>query len=413
MKTSPLSINTPFPRNRQRNYLSAINRKWGNWTLTQSGGGVAPVVSGETLTVATGGAVGYSLAVLDLTGILAPYINRPVCLSFEIVSKTGGALGGPTMSLNGVYTVSGGTLNIAAVTGTGRYACQFMLSAVTSPTLWIGIGSNGVNDTADVSVVIQSATLEVLSPLTAGPYFEGLSAQAEVFRGYIPRHTLSGNSTGLVTFDRSDTVSSARIQGLLVGDSFGTSSFVAGSWPASFLLRYPHFALFNACTAGVTLQTNAANIASILTLPETDQSGLSTPSFAVLQGGINDALSNVTYGSVAVLTAMMGSIKTQAVAARAAGIKTIICMGIGPASGSVSYVPANGHQAIITAYNGMLESYCRLNGYGFVDTYRLLASELNDISLDPVYDSGDALHPNQWGAAVLAKEVFNVYCELS
>lgn len=413
MKAQPAILAPALPRDRQRNYISAINRKWANWTLAQFGGGVAPVVAGETITFAIGGAPGYSLAILDLTAILAIGTNRPWALSFEVLSISGGARTRNTLSLNGIYTLVGGSVTVAPVGVTGRYGCQFLLSAVTSPTLWVGIGADGVNDTANTTVVIRRPVLEYLSPQTAGPYFEGLNAQSELFRSYVPKNTLSGDSTGLVTFDRSQAVPSVRSLGIIIGDSFSTSQFVSGGWPAEFTNRYPQFAWFNMGTAGVTLQTNAANIASILALPETDISGALLPSFAVIQGGINDVVASATYGSHAVAFAMMASFKTMANAVKAAGIKSIIGMGIGPASGSVSYVAANGHQSLIVSYNAWLEAYCRSQGYGFVDTYRILASEVNDISIDTVYTSGDALHPNQYGSAMLAKEVYHEFCELS
>jgi lysophospholipase L1-like esterase len=116
------------------------------------------------------------------------------------------------------------------------------------------------------------------------------------------------------------------------------------------------------------------------------------PTFIVVQGGINDIVGGASLSDMqANVVTIMGLIK-------AAGIFPVF-WNVGPAAGTVP------HKDLIDSYNAWLKTYCDAQGASYIDAYAALVDPAVPRALNPVYDSGDGIHPNTAGyEAVVAPD---------
>lgn len=167
---------------------------------------------------------------------------------------------------------------------------------------------------------------------------------------------------------------------IVVGDSFGNEF---GEYP--YLLD---ITAENYCVAGDRLildiePTYATDVANRLT----------TTTIAVIQGGVNDILNAEVLGDIQ--TALTSCVTT----AKAAGLDVVV-VNIGPWKNYVGW--SAGEQTTTDNYNAWLATQDSVQGFTLVDIYTALESGSSADELDASYDSGDGLHPNAAGSAVVA-----------
>lgn len=142
---------------------------------------------------------------------------------------------------------------------------------------------------------------------------------------------------------------------------------------------------------------------AITTPEETDNKDVK-PTFAIVQGGINDILQDSTFAAPSGLS-LMSSLDKVCEGLKSSGINKIVIMNVMPAMFSASFSLTTGDQESIEAYNKASAAYAAKKGYGYVDAYSALKSQVNPVTFEAVYNSGDNIHPSADGGALLANLV--------
>lgn len=399
----------------QENSLQLGMRKWGTGTIVTGNGGTGSIV-GEDAILQTNGPTGFAYIDLNINSIVP--INRNICISVGIQSA-GDAFVNNNIILSGTYTSVGGktSAKISKPTVPGdRFGIRFVLSSQGGVALRIGIdvlqtGTEGSNRT----LIIRRPVLEVIDPLTPSKqcYNEGIpahSASVKSYRADTSYHEPS-NDRGIITFTKIYTRKiPSYAYGVIIGDSISISYLSPTGWPNILSRAHPEYAFWLLAKGGLPLTNIASWINEELDHPsETDVMDI-YPSFAIIQGGIND----VVMGSYEKLSLqnMIISMETIIRALIAHNIQKIVFINIHPFGGHVNYTLGRGDDETILRYNAWLKSYADDNYYGYVDAYTLLKDSTDPRLLNAAYSIGDGLHLNAIGSDIIANSVEHILAEL-
>jgi lysophospholipase L1-like esterase len=83
----------------------------------------------------------------------------------------------------------------------------------------------------------------------------------------------------------------------------------------------------------------------------------------------------------------------------------VVLINVGPSAAYAGFSTINGDQESIESYNHWLRGFALSQGFGFVDMYKALGAPTNAPVIDNKYNSGDNLHPNADGGALIARLV--------
>ena len=387
-----------------RNLLPTLTAKWAGWTQFVGGGGSISI-SGEEVTISTNGALGFGFLLFDVT----PYVAANATISFSVeVRNAAGAWVQENIGAYGVHTISAGaTSQIFGAHQSGdRFGFRCNLSALTGFVIRVGIGSNGVAEGSAKTLVLRRPTLEIGLVDNGSAYLEGIRPQSHCVFPYLANPTLSnGNTTGKVTVNRSLAANvNSDHYGVIIGDSISDEHFSGSDWPFWLQLRHPSIALLSLAEPGKRLSAFASAMPGAITSPEETDNTSVKPTFAIVQGGINDILQDSTFAAPAGLS-LMSSLDTVCQGLRSSGINKIVILNVMPAMFSASFSQTTGDQESILAYNNASAAYAAKYGYGYVDAYSALRSAVNPVTFDVLYNSGDNLHPSADGGALLANLV--------
>ena len=175
----------------------------------------------------------------------------------------------------------------------------------------------------------------------------------------------------------------------VVGDSF---SDAAGEWPTLILTTTESVAA-GGDEVIVDIQPNyAANLAA--------RAGGTVVTQAFLQGGVNDIrIAGATAAQILAATAAM-----VATALATENIERVFVLGIAPWKNHAGPNPwTAAHQIVTDEYNALLAANQATYSYTYVNIYDPLEGPADELAA--MYDSGDGIHPNAAGHAVIAAAV--------
>lgn len=274
------------------------------------------------------------------------------------------------------------------ITEAGRWCIVFNPSA-SSSLLRLGIG---IVDNETViegeQIVLEDPFLYELADQNAEP--PEWVGSSPVIVPYDNPCTLASNvitqaAYGTVQpFKRSDVV-------LFAGDSFGNDPT---EYPTLIRDTY-QIEAYNIHESNAQLDTIGANLSAFIASPTLHLPNSNFPKVAVLQGGINDIVNDVT------LETMQSRVNANIEAARTADmIPVVLCVAPWKAHASWSA----GRQTVTDAYNAWLLARTDILT---VNIYGPLEDPSTTDTLLSAYDSGDGLHPSTAGHAVIQARVTN------
>lgn len=177
-------------------------------------------------------------------------------------------------------------------------------------------------------------------------------------------------------------------------EGFGTAPMIGDSLtngiaPAFNTNAASTLALTNSGVGGDTLAQIQARLSSVI----------AGKRWVVIQGGINDLVSADASTNAAMEATMTAMINT----CLSAGV-TPVLVNVGPWKNQASWDATK--QGYTDVYNAWLASYASTNSLPFFDMYSLMESPAD--TLNAAYDSGDGLHPNATGYALIAQSLKNI-----
>ncbi len=167
------------------------------------------------------------------------------------------------------------------------------------------------------------------------------------------------------------------ILGFVVGDSIS-----AGTWPP----------LLNTTVNDFAGGGNKLIVHIEPTYQSKVDNAINTTVYTVIQGGVNDAVAGETLADIkTALTSIVTSATT-------GGLTTLV-MGMTPWKNNVNWTSAL--QTLTDDYNTWLAAQASIQGFTYLDIYTALEDPGTD-ELLAANDSGDGLHPNATGDAIVA-----------
>jgi lysophospholipase L1-like esterase len=206
-----------------------------------------------------------------------------------------------------------------------------------------------------------------------------------------------GNTFSFIAiFDGLDVSAAAPSTVVVMGDSISDGLNLAADsdtrWPDRLAARVAPLglAVVNSGISGDDVTYDQATAPGIATRWSTDALGQAGVRTVIMQGGINDIRTNVP------VTTLEASVQQLVVLAHNAGVRVLLAT-LTPMAGSSGDTAAE--ESARSAYNAWV-----LAGSSGADGVVDFAAALDGGTgaLAPAYDSGDHLHPNAAGAAVMA-----------
>ncbi|NDD64455.1 MAG: hypothetical protein EBZ36_10850, partial [Acidobacteria bacterium] len=322
------------------NNLSLSGSIGTNYLLRFSSGALAPITSGF-VTVSVGAATQLVVATQPVAGISGALMTmRPVVevrdsgnnlvttaapqVSVEIVSGSGGQLGGSTTvtAANGIADFSG--LTLAGTVGT-NYVLRFSSTGATFAAL-TGSTATVTSNSVSVSGVGSATRLAVLTQPTGGPSGAALARQPVV---------VIQDSGGNTVTNASTTVTVALVSGtglagtLSVPTTGGTAAFtnlaLTGTVATNFVLRFTAPGLTDADSNVVNVLPGAATNLAIVTPPTGGASGSlmsPAPVIAIRDAQGNTVTSSIATVSVAILSGADGTLSGTTTVSAVNGLAT-------------------------------------------------------------------------------------------
>lgn len=271
-------------------------------------------------------------------------------------------------------------INVPTTSGT---RCGFIFTPVNSGTanlrLGLGVGGNMSSQT----MTIHNPAIQVFSEYgdTFDGYGTGLELSTET-----PGYRFVSGSSGVIEPAQKIAIGyyfSKYSNMLAAGDSFANDGV---DWPAQLRAIVGNAVTVNA-EAGWKL-TNKI-VPAALTSVASGQYGA-----IAIQGGVNDASALIDQQDI------RDAVTSLVIAARSKEMKVLIA-NISPWKGAAGWTAPKG--SISDSYNTWLASGALGEDVEIVDIYSALDDPGNPGYILPAYDSGDGLHPNVAGMAVIAE----------
>lgn len=123
--------------------------------------------------------------------------------------------------------------------------------------------------------------------------------------------------------------------------------------------------------------------------------------YAVILAGINDVKADTAAATIETnLNELWTHVKN------GTGRHLIVCT-LTPFNGSSEYTAPR--QEVLETVNTWINETAPTLGYTVIDLYTALGDPADPTKLNPAYDSGDGLHPNDAGLNVMAREIATAY----
>jgi len=354
---------------------------WAQWSkFEQNGGTITYGGTGNDELIASGPAGARAF----VTGYFNVKAGRCYVVTFDML-QTGNNINDTKQFVSGV-AIAAGTDHISLTSIPGRWGFRFQASADGIMTFRLGAGTTTglVNAT---TVRLKHPMVEEIDNLTDNfsPWIR--DETAAITRGMNLR--FGQDVQQVIAADNTSDIDGP-ITGyshmIAIGDSFANDVY---DWP-QVLPEYLPAAVNGYGWSGGKLTNEIASLWKSEIATGRGWTG------AVIQGGVNDLSSQTA-------TAMMNAVDTMVRQGKSAGIHDYAMVNISPFGASATWTAWKQNTA--RRYNEMLENYCLEHGFAYVDIYSPLDDAATPGTMTAAYDSGDGLHPNQAGMALIAQTI--------
>lgn len=297
-------------------------------------------------------------------------------------------------------TVSGSDASVTELiiqdgTASARHCVRFTVSASSSGIIRLGLGSSG-NDTSSV-----------LSEVLSKPFLYEIPSLTSEVPDYLP-----SNSVGVYNYEVQNTVAAngqitevsatptnftnpaLNKVGMFIGDSYSND---LTEWPDQLVKADTNMVIIGDGNSGQDTEFFETHIDDLLAMTDYELVGDVEPTFVILQGSVNNIISNMTVeDTITSTTNLINKVK-------AAGLVPILT-NIAPQGQSSSVFNATDLQ-LLTDTNTALAALASSVNVKLVDIYTALVS-VDGTSMEAAYYEGvDPVHPNEAGSVVIANAI--------
>jgi len=392
LRTSSNFSSTP------RIYRNLINTDFTTWGVVANGTASAPIISGtgnDTFLSDKGSGTGRC--------ILGTTYNFEAGKTYAFGCTVSDRIGGSIPSKKDIVayaSVSGSDASVRELkvidgTAGARHCILLTASASTASIIRLGLGSSGDESSTITSEVISKPFLYEVPSLTSNiPDY--MPSNAVGVYNYEAQNTVDADgqimevSTSPTPFTNPDL----NKVGMFIGDSFSNDST---EWPVQLVNTDTNMVLIGDGNSGMDTEFFETHIDDLLAMTDFELEGNVSPTFVILQGSVNNILSNMTVNdTVTSTTNLINKVK-------AAGLVPIIT-NIAPQGQSSSIFNSTDLQ-LLADTNIALDAVASSENVKLVDIHTALV-DTDGVSMQPAYYSiGDPVHPIAAGSLAIANAI--------
>ena len=381
-----------------RIYRNLIKTDFTEWGSVTTGTAFTPVISGVgNDTFLSSKDVGTGRCIKGTTYDFEA--GKTYAFGCTVSDRTGGTV--PSKKDIAAYaTISGVDASVRDLivqdgTAGARHCVLFTASVSSSGIVRVGLGTSG------------NESSSVLSEVLSKPFLYEVPSLTSEVPDYLPYNSLGvynheaqntvatdGQITEVSTTPTQFTNPDLNKVGMFIGDSYSNDST---EWPVQLVNTDTNMALIGDGNSGQNTEFFETHIDDLLAMTGYDLVGNVSPTFVILQGSVNNILSNMTVSdTITSTTNLINKVK-------ATGL-TPILTNIAPQGQSGSLFDSTALQ-LITDTNIALAALASSENVKLVDIHTALV-DVDGVSMQAAYySSGDPVHPIAAGSLVIANAI--------